>query len=253
MPAEPDRRLGGQYEFTVVRRGYRPAQVDQALVELRAHADTLVADRDGLSQRNQQLAAYLASAIRRANTLEARVKHLSASAASADGLSERVRVILELASAEADAMKTEARELLEQTKASHAQLRHRLAQLDAEQSQILAAARTDADRLTRQAHIMASAHRANADTEAERILEDARTTATNVVADAHRAAAADVDRLREYLLEELPRGLNAVINEAIGQLPHTIDANSIISDPADAVVLPKQRQPQTGPLQAVPD
>jgi DivIVA domain-containing protein len=256
MPAEPDRRLGGQDEFTVVRRGYRPAQVDQALAELRADVDTLVAERDGLSQRNQQLATRLASAIRRANTLEARVKHLSASAASADGLSERVRTILELAAAEAEAMKAQARELLEQTRASQTELGRRLAQLDDERGHILAAARTDADRLRQQAVATASAHRAEAATEAERILGEARTIARNVVANAQRAVTADIDRLREYLLTELPRSVNVVISEAVGQLPHTIDGASTISDSADSagvVVLPEQRQPQTGPLKAVSD
>jgi DivIVA domain-containing protein len=256
MPAEPDRRLGGQYEFTVVRRGYRPAQVDQALAELQADVDALVADRDGLSRRNQQLATRFASAIRRANTLEARVKHLSAPAGSADGLSERVRTILELAAAEAEAMKAQARDLLEQTRASRTELGRRLAQLDDERGHILAAARTDADRLRQQAVATASAHRAEAATEAERILGEARTIARNMVADAQRAATADIDRLQEYLLAELPRSVNAVISEAVGQLLHTIDGASTISDSAhssDVVVLPEQRQPETSPLQVMSD
>jgi multidrug efflux pump subunit AcrA (membrane-fusion protein) len=92
----------------------------------------------------------LLSAIRRTNELDTRVKHLSASAESADGLSERVRVILELASAEVNAMTTQAGKLLEQAKTTQTELDHRQAQLDADQRQLLASARAEADQLREQ-------------------------------------------------------------------------------------------------------
>jgi len=247
MPAESDQRPG-RHGFTIVRRGYEPAQVDRALARLQAQLDRLVVDRERLLENNQQFAARLASATGRANELEARVNGLSASAASADGLSERVRAILELAAEEADALKAQASELLEQTRASQAEADHRLAQLEGERIQVLATARTNAERERQQVVHTASAVRAGAEAECERILGEARTTAANVVADAHRAAAADVDRLREYLRMELPRSLDAVLEDAIGQLPCTPAGVPTVSDAAEAVVLPKQRIPQTDPL-----
>ncbi len=253
MPAEPAQQQEPQHGFTVVRRGYRPAQVNQAWAELRAQVDDLVIDRDELAGQNQQLAGRLASAIRRANALEAQVKHLSASAGSADGLSERVRVILGLASDEANAMTAHARALLKQTRASRAELDHQISQLDAERNRVLAAAETDANQARQQALNTASALHADAEAESDRILAAARTTAANVVADAYRAAATGVERLRGHILAELPRSLNAVVNDAIAQLPRKLEEPPTVSEAAAAVVIPEQREPpQHEPLQAAP-
>ena len=175
-------------------------------------------------------------------------RRVSAPAASADGLSERVRAILELAVDEANAIRAQASELLERTRASQVELDQRLAQLKGERHQV----RTDAEEARQQAASTLSALRADAEAECERILGEARTTAANVVADAHRAAAADVDRLREYLRMELQRSLDAVVNDAVGQLPRTIAGAPTVSDAAEAVVLPPQRVPQTGPLETMP-
>jgi V/A-type H+-transporting ATPase subunit G/H len=243
MPAEPERRLAGHHRFTIAVRGYRPAEVDQALAEFQDRMDSLVADRDRLAEQKNQLASRLLSAIRQTNELDTRVKRLSASADSADGLSERIRVILELACAEANAMTTQARKLLEQAKTSKAELDHRQAQLEADQQQILASARAEADQLRKQAQDAASARRAEARVEAERILNEARTSAKAVVDDAHRAAGADVDRLREHLLAELPRQVIAVIDDAVGQLPSGPEGTATTNHSAESVVVPQQRQP----------
>jgi V/A-type H+-transporting ATPase subunit G/H len=205
--------------------------------------DSLAADRDRLSEQKNQLASRLLSAIRRANELDARVKHLSASADSADGLSERIRVILELASAEAIAMTTQARKLLEQANTSRTELDRRQAQLDTDQHQILASARAEADQQRQEALEAASAQRAVAQAEAERILDEVRTSAKEVVDEAHRAAAADVDRLRERLLAELPRQVNAVIDDAIAQLPSGPEGPVTADGSVESVVVPQQRQP----------
>jgi cell division septum initiation protein DivIVA len=160
--------------------------VDQALAELRDRVDSLAADRDRLSEQKNELASRLLAAVRRANELDMRVKHLSASAESADGLSERIRAILGLASAEADAMTTQARKLLEQATTSQAELDRRGAEHDAEHKQVLAAGRAEADQLREEALEAASARRAEAHAEAERILDEARTSAKAVVDEAHR-------------------------------------------------------------------
>jgi DivIVA domain-containing protein len=243
MPAERERRLADHHRFTIARRGYRPAEVDQALAEVRDRADSLAADRDRLSEQKNQLASRLLSAIRRTNELDTRVKRLSASADSADGLSERIRVILELACAEANAMTTHARNLLQHAKASKTELDHRQAQLEADQQQILASAQAEADQLRKQALEAASARRAEAQAEAERILDEARTSAKAVVDDAHRAAVADVDRLREHLLAELPRRVVAIIDDAVGQLPSAPEGSATAYHSAESVVVPQQRQP----------
>jgi hypothetical protein len=74
-----------------------------------------------------------------------------------------------------------------------------------------------------------------------------------VVAEAYRAAVADVDRLREHILAELPRSLNAVVNDAMGQLLRNGEEPSTNSETAAAVVIPEQRKPsQHQPLQTVP-
>jgi DNA anti-recombination protein RmuC len=215
--------------------------VDQALAELRDRVDSLAADRDRLSEQKNELASRLLAAVRRANELDMRVKHLSASAESADGLSERIRAILGLASAEADAMTTQARKLLEQATTSQAELDRRGAEHDAEHKQVLAAGRAEADQLREEALEAASARRAEAHAEAERILDDARTSAKAVVDEAHRAAAADVDRLREHLLAELTRRMNAVIDDAVERLPNRAEAAA--TDSAAPVAVPQQRQP----------
>jgi DivIVA domain-containing protein len=243
MPAEPERRVAGRHRFTVALRGYRPAEVDRALAALRDRVDALAADRDRLSEQRNELASRLLAAIRRTNELDTRVKHLSASAESADGLSERIRAILELAGAEANAMTTQARKLLVEAKASQAELDQRHARLDAEQQRVLDAARAEADRLREQAAAAASAQRAEAHAEAERIVDEARTSAKEVVDEARRATAADVDRLREHLLAELPRRVNAVVDDAVGQLPGWAERAATASNSPEVVVVPQQRQP----------
>ena len=146
----------------------------------------------------------------------------------------------------------QAGELLEQAKASQVELDHRRTQLEDERNHVLAAARTDAEQARQQAVNTASTLRADAKAECERILSEARTTAANVVADARRAAATDVKRLREHLLAELQHSLDAVLNEAIAQLPRTIAGAPTVSDDAEAEVLPSQRVPQTGALEREP-
>lgn len=240
MPAEPERRAAGLPGFAIALRGYRPAEVDQALAELRDRADSLAADRDRLCEQKNELASRLLAAVRRTNELDLRVKHLSASAESADGLSERIRVILGLASAEADAMTTQARNLLEQATTSQAELDRRRAEHDAEHERVMAAGRAEADQLREEALEAANARRAEAHAEAERILDEARTSAKAVVDGAHRAAAADVERLREHLLAELPRRLNAVIDDAVERLPSRAQAAATADD---SVVVPRPRQP----------
>lgn len=246
MAAEPERRAAAGHGFTIALRGYKPTEVDQLVAELQARVDNLVAERDSLSEQKTVLASRLLSAIRRTNELGTQVKHLSASANSTDGLSQRIRVILELASSEANAMTAYAQEQLEQIKTSQAELDQRRAQLDVEQNHVLESARSEADKLRQQAIHAARAHRAEAEAESERLLSEATTMAAAVVRRAHSVASAGVDRLREHLLGELPRSLNAVIHDAVGQLPGPTEA-SIADDPAKAVVLPRQRQPQTDP------
>lgn len=245
MPGEPERRAAGQHGFTVALRGYRPTEVDHVLAELHAQVEMLAADRDKLSEQKGQLASRLLSALRQNAELGSQVKHLSASAGSADGLSGRIRVILELASAEATTVTAQARELLERNMTAQTELDHRRAQLDAEQKHLLASARAEADQLRQQALQVATAHRAETQVEAERILAEARIAATAVLDQAHRTAAADADRLRERLLAELPRTLNAVIDNAIGQLPGPAETTPASGSPTEAVALPQQRQPHT--------
>jgi hypothetical protein len=71
---------------------------------------------------------------------------------------------------------TQARKLLNQAKTPQKELDHRQAQMDAEQEQILASARAEADRLREQALEGAIARRAEAQAKAERILDEAKTS-----------------------------------------------------------------------------
>jgi DivIVA domain-containing protein len=245
MPAETRQPIAGQHRFTVTFRGYKPAEVDQVVAELNDQVENLVGDLDRLSREKQQLSARLLSAINQANTLSAQVKHLSASAGSADGLSERIRAILGLASAEADTITAHATAILEQTKSSQADLDQRRARFDVERSQLIASAQAEAERMREEAQQAARAHRAETDTEAERILAEARTTARAAVEEAHRAAAADVDRLHEHLRATLPSALDAIIKDAIALLPSRVDGAPTADN--EAVVLPEQRRPVTKP------
>jgi len=240
MPAEPERRVAGQHDFTVALRGYKPAEVDHVLAGLRARVNDLVGERNELAEQKNQLASQLLSAIRRTNELGRQVEHLSASAASTDGLSERIRVILELASEEASVITAQARDLLEEAKTSRSNADRRLVQAEAERTQLLDSARADADRLRQEAVQAAKAQHDEAQADAERILVEARTTAKTVVEEAHRTAAADVDRLRESLLAELPRKLNAVLEAALSRVE-----GAASDDQPRGPVVPQQRQPQT--------
>ncbi len=133
--------------FRVVRRGYPPAEVDRALAELRAQVAALTADRDQLTVRYRLLADRLAAEIRRTADLDERAQRLSASPAGADGLGERVRLILQLASEEADAIVAQAGGLLAQARAAQQDLDRRRARVEAECRQLLAAVLAEAARL----------------------------------------------------------------------------------------------------------
>ncbi len=245
MAAEPERRTAaGQHGFTIVLRGYRPAEVDHALAALHARLERLAADRSTLAEQKDQVSSRLLGAIRQIDELGTQVKHLSASAGSADGLSERIRVILELASAEATTMTAHARQLLDQNKRTQADLDRGRSQLETERRQMLASARAEADQLRGQAQEAAKAHRAETVAEAERILSEARTNAKAIVEQAHRTATADAERLRKHLHTQLPQSLNTVIDTALGQLAGPAETSSDTTEQTEDVVIPQQRQPQ---------
>lgn len=202
----------------------------------------LVAERNELSDQKNQLASQLLSAIRRTNELGKQVQHLSSSAASTDGLSERIRVILELASEEAGAITAQATDLLEEAKTARATADRRLVQAAAEHSGLIASAQAEAGRLRQEAVQAAKAQHDAAQADAERILDEAEATAKAVVEEARRAAAAHVEQLRESLHAELPRKLNAVLDAALNRA----EGASEDSEPPGAVATqPRQSQALT--------
>lgn len=221
-PGAPGPNSGG--EFSVTRRGYNPAQVEEHLRYLHAQLSMLAADRDAMSDQSQRLSDEIEAVRAEDEQLRARMRLLALHPLSAEGITERARLTLELATEEAEVVREgaqrEARALVDRASVEHLRNereRHRLereraeiAAEHAEASQALAAAHREADRIVAEtsasrdsaerqlaASIAArweeaesEAQRSEAEnrTEAERLLARARQQAEHVISQARHVA-----------------------------------------------------------------
>jgi hypothetical protein len=87
-------------EFTVTRRGYSPAQVEDYLRGLDAQAHLVAADRDALVEHRAELLRQLEAERAETERLRERLRCLARAPESAEQLGERLRVVLEVASEE---------------------------------------------------------------------------------------------------------------------------------------------------------
>ena len=199
----------------MTRRGYSPAQVDDYLRYLDTQILMLSADRDALIEQRDQLARRATRERGENDRLRRQLRSLAASPRSAEGLSGKLRVILELAVAEAaelrerargDARAVVARAEIEQRRAE--QLRRRLEQdrdqLDAERAGMRRLEAQAADERARIEHDFAAAmasrraealaaieqKMAHSRAEADQLLARARVQADRVIAQARHTAAA---------------------------------------------------------------
>lgn len=95
--------------FALAVRGYDRDQVDEHLAELNEEIRLLTLDRDAAIAEAETLLRHLESARSEAADLRARLDRLVRTPADPDALGERVRLMLELARAEADAIVSTAR------------------------------------------------------------------------------------------------------------------------------------------------
>lgn len=184
-------------EFSVTRRGYNPGEVDEYVRYLGAQILMLAADRDAVVEHRDELLRRVERESAEKDRLRDQLHRLVASPNSAEGLSGRMGVMLELATEEVTQLRTSAREEAHAVVAQaeigrrrNEQLRRRL---DYERNQLAA----DQARLR---ELLAPAHQ-----EAERISTDAAARAEELVAAARGHAerirsevSAEVVRLREH-------------------------------------------------------
>ncbi|MFT4044609.1 MAG: hypothetical protein QM673_15735 [Gordonia sp. (in: high G+C Gram-positive bacteria)] len=150
-----------QLPFAVVMRGFDREQVTERLQRIDAEMRVLAADRDAATANAQELAAHLHQARDQIEALRREVDTLSVPPTTAQGMSDRLSRMLQLASDEASEMRAEA---------------------SAEAAETLSVARQESQQLT-----------SDAQAEADRILADARERSAQTVAQAH----AEATRLRE--------------------------------------------------------
>ncbi|MGW0037278.1 hypothetical protein [Gordonia sp. NPDC003376] len=141
-----------QLPFTVVMRGYDREQVADRLRRIDAEMRVLAADRDAATANARELAAHLQDAREEIEDLRREVDKLSVPPTTAQGMSERLSRMLQLASDEASEMRAEA---------------------SSEAAETVSVARQEADDLQR-----------NAADEADRIIREATEKAAAIVADA---------------------------------------------------------------------
>ncbi|SEF24590.1 DivIVA domain-containing protein [Amycolatopsis pretoriensis] len=90
--------------FALAVRGYDREQVDEHLADLHDEIRLLTLDRDAAVAKAETLLRHLESARAEAADLRVRLNRLASAPAEPDALGERVRLMLELARAEADAI-----------------------------------------------------------------------------------------------------------------------------------------------------
>jgi cell division septum initiation protein DivIVA len=222
-PDQPGANSGG--EFSVTRRGYNPVQVDEHLRYLHAQLSMLAADRDAMSDQCDRMLGDIGSARAETEQLRGRLRLLALHPLSAEGITERARLTLELATEEAELVREgaqrEARALVDRASVEHMRNereRHRLereradiASEHVQAGQALANAHQEADRIVGEmsaardaserelaASIAARWEEADAEAErtetthrveAERLLAQARQQAEHVISQARHVAA----------------------------------------------------------------
>ncbi|WP_328616979.1 DivIVA domain-containing protein [Amycolatopsis sp. NBC_00355] len=95
--------------FALAVRGYDREQVDEHLAELHDEIRLLTLDRDAAIAEAETLLRRLETARGEADDLRARLNRLALAPADPDAVGERVRLMLECARAEADAIIASAR------------------------------------------------------------------------------------------------------------------------------------------------
>jgi cell division septum initiation protein DivIVA len=174
----------------VTRRGYNPGEVDEYMRYLGAQILMLAADRAAVVEHRDELLRRVERESAETDRLRDQLHRLLASPSSAEGLSGRMAVMLELATEEVSQLRTSAREEARAVVAQaeigrrrNEQLRRRL---DYERNQVAA----DQARLR---EMLAPAHQ-----EAERISADAAARAEELVA----AARGHAERIRSEVSAE---------------------------------------------------
>lgn len=212
-------------DFDTVLRGYDRDQVRHYVDVTERDTQVLVADRDAALSQAEDLAAQLTSARATIRQLQCTIDRISRTPVDPDGLSERLRRMVELATADAGEITRRAQAAAERTwrhaedTAARLTERHRelLAELDqrrrdmeAEHTELIRRAQADIDRMTREAH----ERRDLLDERAEQLRAQAQTD-FNLAMSARRAdLEAELNQRRADADAELQRHIGALRDEA---------------------------------------
>jgi cell division septum initiation protein DivIVA len=192
-------------EFSVTRRGYNPGEVDEYVRYLGAQILMLAADRDAVVEHRDELLHRVGRESEEKARLRDQLHRLVASPASAEGLSGRMGVMLELATEEVTQLRRSAREqaraMVAQAEISRRRNEQLRGRLDYERNQLAA----DQARLR---EMLAPAHQ-----EAERITAAAAARAEELVA----AARDHAERIRSEVAAEAVRLREQGVADARGQ------------------------------------
>ena len=189
-------RAGG---FSVTRRGYSPRQVHEHLRQLDARILLLEADRNAVLEQRAELNRQLDRERAENQRLRARLNSLAAPPSSSQGLSERLRLIFELAQREAAEVREQAR-LEARSLASRGQIEllrneKQRNRLDQEQ-QRLAAERTRVHEVAEQTRMRAERAEADAAARARLLVADAGREALRIRAVAQEESTAEAQARR---------------------------------------------------------
>ncbi|HVV20729.1 MAG TPA: cellulose-binding protein [Pseudonocardiaceae bacterium] len=184
-------------DFDTVFRGYDRDQVQHYVHATERDTRLLIADRDAALSQAEDLARELGSARATIRRLQATVDQFSRTPPDPGALPERLRRMVELATAEADEITRRAKAAAERTwrhaedtaarlterhRELLAELDHRRRTMETEHADLIRRTQADIDRMTREAH----QHRAELDRRAEQLRAQAQAD-FNLAMSARRA------------------------------------------------------------------
>ncbi|KAA9157739.1 cellulose-binding protein [Amycolatopsis acidicola] len=272
-------------DFDVRWRGYDQEQVRYWISQFEADLAVVTADRDAALSQRDDLAAELERTRAALSRLQARFDRVCRTPPSVDGLTDRLRRMVELAQDEAGEITARARTAAEnqwaaaqeaagQLRARHLtllrELDHRRAELEREHRDLLARTRADVEALTTQAHAeraaldtQAARRRAAIERDFQRDLQSRRAAAERDIAELRATARAEADamlsearqavqqlhHIRDDVLAQL-RDAQALVAEALPLLAEDTDnaaeAPTLTGVPAPVSALPAPPDPDAG-------
>lgn len=151
-----------EHSFTIARRGYHPAEVDEHMERLETKLEMLICDRDAAVSQADLLSRQLDAARTEAERLTDQLGRLTAPPDNVENMGERMQWMLQLARDEAEEIRrkaaAEAAEVIGKSEEVHARNEAMRAEIESERSeietmreQLLSAAHEEANRIRQEA------------------------------------------------------------------------------------------------------